>query len=180
MTRPPTIAVVVGSLRAESVNRALFNTAVDLFGDLLALVEVPVNDVPFYNGDVEDAGDPPAVTALKEAVAASDGVVFFTPEYNRSVPAVTKNAVDWLSRPPFAGPIAGKPTGIIAVTGGRHDASGVREHLTVAIAGAAARLYEESLGVGSINHRLIDGVLDDETAELLLRWAEGFAEFVAS
>jgi chromate reductase len=74
--------------------------------------------VPLYNADVEAAGDPPAVAALKAAVAGADGVLIVTPEYNHGVPAVTKNAVDWCSRPPKGAALDRKPVGIIGASPG--------------------------------------------------------------
>jgi chromate reductase, NAD(P)H dehydrogenase (quinone) len=75
-------------------------------------------DVPLYNGDVEAAGDPPAVAAFKQAIRDSDGVLMVTPEYNHGVPAVTKNAVDWASRPPKAAVLDRKPVAIMGASPG--------------------------------------------------------------
>ena len=73
--------------------------AIALAPDSMSLTLHPIADVPLYNGDVEERGLPAGVVELNEAVSAADGVIFFTPEYNTSLPAVTKNIIDWLSRP---------------------------------------------------------------------------------
>jgi chromate reductase len=114
-----TIAAVIGSLRARSFSRSVFGAAGELVPDGTVLVEASITDLPLFNQDVEAAGDPAAVTGLKDAVASADAVILFTPEYNRSIPAVTKNAVDWLSRPPRTGPIVDTPVGIVAASPGR-------------------------------------------------------------
>ncbi|HEX8223402.1 MAG TPA: NADPH-dependent FMN reductase [Allosphingosinicella sp.] len=109
---------IAGSLRRGSYNRALLRSAGELAPDGMAIAIFDLAEVPLYNGDVEAEGDPPAVARLKQAIAAADGVLMATPEYNHGVPAVMKNAVDWASRPPGAAPLGGKPVGIIGASPG--------------------------------------------------------------
>ncbi|MCX6401675.1 MAG: NAD(P)H-dependent oxidoreductase [Propionibacteriales bacterium] len=111
------VAVLVGSLRADSVNRKIAEILRD---QAPAGVEVDIIDgleqVPFYNEDL-DAGDAPAAAAtLRERVSAADRVLAITPEYNGTMPAVLNNAIDWLSRPYGAGAIVGKPFGVVGAT----------------------------------------------------------------
>src|SRR3954470_12580236 len=113
-----TIAVLVGSLRTDSVNRKLAEliaqqapagVTVDIVDGLGAL--------PFYNEDIDTAQDvPAAAAALRERVAAADRVLAVTPEYNGTMPAVLNNAIDWLSRPYGAGAMFGKPFGVLGTT----------------------------------------------------------------
>jgi chromate reductase len=107
-----------GSLRKASYNRALLEAAKGLAPPALEIAIFDLAEVPLYNADVEAVGDPPAVRALKEAVAHADGVLIATPEYNHGVPAVTKNAIDWLSRPPRGSALDRKPVGIIGASPG--------------------------------------------------------------
>ena len=107
-----------GSLRKASYNRGLLAAAQDLAPPTLAITIFDLIDVPLYNADVEARGDPPAVRDLKAAIAAADGVLIATPEYNHGVPAVTKNAVDWTSRPPKGAALDQKPVGIIGASPG--------------------------------------------------------------
>jgi chromate reductase len=107
-----------GSLRAGSLNRALLRAAKDVAPAGMSVEIFDLIDVPLYNADVEAQGDPPAVAALKAAVAAADGVLMVTPEYNHGVAAVTKNAVDWCSRPPRGAVLNAKPVGIIGASPG--------------------------------------------------------------
>ena len=77
-----------------------------------------LDGIPLYNADVEAEGDPEQVAAFKEAIRAADAVLIATPEYNHGVPGVTKNAIDWASRPPKDAPLGGKPVGIIGASPG--------------------------------------------------------------
>ena len=112
-----TVLVLVGSLRADSLNRRVAETlraqapdgvTVEIADDLAAL--------PFYNEDLDGADVPAAATALRARVAAADRVLAVTPEYNGTMPAVLNNAIDWLSRPYGVGAIKGKPFGVLGVT----------------------------------------------------------------
>jgi len=92
---------ISGSLRAQSFNTALLRSALPLVGPNAGLEIATLHGIPLYDADLERSeGLPPAVTALKDRIAASHGVVLATPEYNNGVPGVFKNAIDWLSRPP--------------------------------------------------------------------------------
>lgn len=114
MTR---IAVLVGSLREGSVNRLIAEHLRDAAPEGVTVDIVKgLDQLPFYNSDVDDAGAPAAATAVREAVAASDRVLAVTPEYNGTMPAVLNNAIDWLSRPYGAGAIVGKPFAAVGVT----------------------------------------------------------------
>lgn len=95
-----TIVGISGSLRRDSYNTALLRAAATAMPDGAQLAIGSIRDIPLYDGDVEAQGIPPAVTRLKDAIAAADGLLLVTPEYNNSVPGVLKNAVDWLTRPP--------------------------------------------------------------------------------
>src|SRR3984885_12646350 len=90
---------ISGSLRRGSYNSALLRAAVPLMPPDAALEIASIRGIPLYDGDIEAQGIPAAVSALKEAVGAADGVLLVTPEYNNGIPGVFKNAIDWLSRP---------------------------------------------------------------------------------
>ena len=118
MTQTLRILGVAGSLRAGSFNRSLLRAAVELAPNGMTIELFDLLQVPLYNGDVEAAGDPPGVAALKQAIAAADGVLMATPEYNHGVPGVMKNALDWASRPPRGAVLAGKPVAMMGASPG--------------------------------------------------------------
>jgi NAD(P)H-dependent FMN reductase len=112
-----TVTVLVGSLRADSANRKLAETLRDLAPDGVELrIAENLDQIPFYNEDLDGADAPAAAVALRQQVADSDRVLIVTPEYNATIPAVINNAIDWLSRPYGTGAIVGKPLGAIGVT----------------------------------------------------------------
>lgn len=113
----PTIAVLVGSARTGSLNQALAHALARLAEGRLKFDFVPLTDLPMFNGDIEN--NPPAeVWAYKTRVEAADGLLFVTPEYNRSIPGGLKNAIDWASRPYGSNAFARKPAAVIGTSPG--------------------------------------------------------------
>ncbi|MGL5114271.1 MAG: NADPH-dependent FMN reductase, partial [Beijerinckiaceae bacterium] len=122
------IAVFVGSLRKESFNRKLATALARLAPAGFAFKQIEIGDLPFYNQD-DDASPPASVERLKAAIAAADGLLFVTAEYNRSIPGVLKNAIDHASRPYGKSVWAGKPAGIIGVSLGAIGTAMAQQHL---------------------------------------------------
>ena len=115
------IVGLCGSLRRDSYNAALLRAAARLVPDGSRIDARTLHGVPLYDGDLETAeGIPPAVAALKDAVAAADGLLLVTPEYNNGVPGVFKNAIDWMSRPAadIVRVFAGRPVAVIGASPG--------------------------------------------------------------
>jgi len=111
------VAVLVGSLRADSLNRKLAEVLRDQASDGVTLDLIDgLGELPFYNEDIDVAEAPAAVQRVRDAVGQADRVLAVTPEYNGTMPAVLNNALDWLSRPYGAGAITGKPFGVIGTT----------------------------------------------------------------
>ncbi|HCY63438.1 MAG TPA: NADPH-dependent FMN reductase [Oxalobacteraceae bacterium] len=122
------IAVVVGSLRRESINRKFADALVRLAPAEFSFKQVEIGDLPLYNQDNE--GNPPeSVQQLKAEIKAAHGVLFVTPEYNRSIPGVLKNALDHASRPYGQSAWAGKPAGVIGVSPGAAGTAMAQQHL---------------------------------------------------
>jgi chromate reductase len=111
----PNIAVIVGSLRRDSHNRKLAEALARLAKPKAQLALSRIDDLPLFNEDLEPS-PPAAVPRLKREIEAADGVLIVTPEYNRSIPGVLKNAVDWASRPYGKNSFAGKPGASIGVS----------------------------------------------------------------
>lgn len=172
---------IVGSLRAASVNRIVFDAAVELITPVADLVEAPVRDVPLYNGDVEAEGDPAAVAELKRAVDAADGLLFFTPEYNGGMPAVTKNAIDWLSRMSEDSALSRATVGVVAATPGGRGGAGARDQAAVCLNWNAHACLDPTHGIARIGDKLSDGKLTDvEARQELEAWLTAFVEFARS
>ena len=134
---------IPGSLRAGSYNRALLQAARELAPEVMEIVDVDLRGLPFYDGDVEAAGDPEPVTAFKEAIRSANALLIATPEYNRGVPGVLKNAVDWASRPPLGSPLAGKPVAIMGASTGRGGTARAQEQLRAALEFSRASVLNE-------------------------------------
>ncbi len=173
------IAILVGSLRKESIN-ATYAKALEKLGADQFTFDVVDMDLPLYNNDLWD--NPPAkVLALKAAIKAADGVLIVTPEYNRSVPAVTKNAVDWASRPYGENTWAGKA---VAITGASPGSQGT------AVAQAQLRSTMTVLGTYVLGEPEVyisfkpdvyaaDGtVLNEGTAKFLKGFLDRFAALI--
>ncbi|HEX6733872.1 MAG TPA: NAD(P)H-dependent oxidoreductase [Azonexus sp.] len=122
------IAVIVGSLRRESFNRQLATALVRLAPAEFSFKQVQIGDLPLYNQD-DDGHPAPAVLRLKEEIKAAHGLLFVTPEYNRSIPGVLKNAIDHASRPYGQSAWAGKPAGVIGISVGAIGTALAQQHL---------------------------------------------------
>jgi chromate reductase, NAD(P)H dehydrogenase (quinone) len=122
------IAVIVGSLRKGSYNRAMAQSLTKLAPASLEFEMIEIGGLPLYNQDL-DADPPAAWTAFREKIRKSNGALFVTPEYNRSVPGVLKNAIDVGSRPYGKSAWAGKPAAIVSVSPGAIGGFGANHHL---------------------------------------------------
>jgi chromate reductase len=111
------IGYFVGSLATGSINRTLSEALIKLAPEGFEFTEIPIRNLPLYSQDYDD-DFPPEGRALKEAIEASDGILFISPEYNRSIPGALKNAIDWASRPWGTNSFAQKPAGIIGASPG--------------------------------------------------------------
>ena len=122
------IAVVVGSLRRDSFNRRLATAIVKLAPPEFTFKQVQIGDLPLYNQD-DDENQAESVKRLKNGIESAQGVLFVTPEYNRSIPGVLKNAIDHASRPPGQNSWAGKPAGVLGASIGVMGTAMAQQHL---------------------------------------------------
>lgn len=120
---------IAGSLRRGSYNRGLIRAAVDLTPADMRLTVHELGDLPLFNADLEAEGDPDPVRRLKEAIGAADALLIATPEYNRCVPGVLKNAVDWASRPARQSVLTNKPVAIMGASTGGGGTARAQAHL---------------------------------------------------
>ena len=112
------VAGFAGSLRAASYNRYLLRAAKELAPQGMEIEILEIGGIPLYDADLEAEGDPAPVAAFKRAVGAAHGLLIATPEYNLGVPGVTKNVIDWASRPPRGSVLDGKPVALMGATPG--------------------------------------------------------------
>jgi len=161
----PRLLGISGSLRKASTNTAILTALADAVADRAVLTLFPLNDIPLYDQDIDVEPPLPAVVAFREAVAAADGVVISSPEYNYGMSGVLKNALDWASRPYGKSGLTGKPvltiTASAASTGGVRAQGQLNETLT-AIA-ALVVLRPQSV-IGSVFQKMTDGKFTDETS----------------
>lgn len=122
------IAVIVGSLRKDSFNRQMANALTKLAPSEFSFKHLEIGDLPLYNQD-EDGKDAESVKRLKSDVRTAQGLLFVTPEYNRSIPGVLKNAIDHASRPYGHNAWAGKPAGVLGVSVGATGTAMAQQHL---------------------------------------------------
>lgn len=127
------IALIVGSLRRESFNKKLAEGLIRLAPKDFSFHHCEIGDLPLYNQD-DDANQAAPVKRLKQEITESQGVLFVTPEYNRSVPGVLKNAIDHASRPYGQSAFAGKPAGVIGISVGAIGTAIAQQHLRITLA----------------------------------------------
>ncbi|WP_285445533.1 NAD(P)H-dependent oxidoreductase [Xanthomonas sp. fls2-241-TYG-148] len=169
-----TIAVLVGSLRAQSYNRQLAQALAQLAGDKATFEFLEIGDLPLYNQD-RDSDYPAEGTRLKQQLRAADAVLFVTPEYNRSIPGVLKNAIDTASRPYGDSAFAGKPAAIAGISVGAIGTALAQQHLR----GVLAYLDMHVLGQPEIYLQYKDGLFgaDDQIADADSRkFLQGFVD----
>jgi chromate reductase len=124
----PVVAVLVGSLRKESFNKKLAHALEKIAGDRAEFRTIRIDDLPLYNQDF-DADYPALCEARKEEIRSTDAILFVTPEYNRSIPGVLKNAIDVCSRPYGTNAFAGKPGAVIGTSMGAMATALAQQHL---------------------------------------------------
>jgi chromate reductase, NAD(P)H dehydrogenase (quinone) len=173
------IAVLVGSLRKESLNAKLAAALARLAPPELSFQRVQIGDLPLYNQD-DDASPAPSVVRLKGQVAAAQGVLFVTPEYNRSIPGVLKNAIDHGSRPYGHSVWAGKPAGVAGISPGAPGTSMAQQHLRNML----AYLDMPTLGQPEVFLQYKEGLFDaagdigEDSRVFLQGWMDRYVAFL--
>lgn len=177
----PRIAVIVGSNRAESINRRLAEAIARLGSDKLQFEFVQIDDLPLYNLDLEKDW-PATAKRFSSRIAEADGVLIVTPEHNRSLPAVLKNAIDWGSRGSSPGVWHDKP---LAITGAARGAIGtamVQQHLRQILGTLGAAVMGGEAYIGGFSADLVDneGAISNEATRAFLQaYVDRFAIFAS-
>jgi len=176
------IAVIIGSLRKGSFNRKIANALIKLAPETLSFNILNIGKLPLYNEDME-SNEPQEWLTFREELQAHDGVLFFTPEYNRSVPAALKNALDVGSRPYGGSSWDKKPAGIVSVSPGAFGAFGANHHLrqSLVFLNMPAMAQPEAYIAGASKLFDEEGTLTDErTKNTIKKFAVAYAEWVKS
>jgi chromate reductase len=179
MPQPRTVAVVVGSLRKDSVTRKVARAIEALAPSHLKFQEVAIGDLPLYNEDVEP--NPPAAwTAFRDQIRAADAVLFATPEYNRSVPGNLKNAIDVGSRPYGKSAWNGKPSAVVSVSPGAIGGFGANHHLRQSLVFLNMPVLQHEAYIGGAFGLFGESgeLTNESTAEFLRAFGQTFADWI--
>jgi chromate reductase len=174
------VAVVVGSLRKASINRKVALALADLAPANLKLTIVEIADLPLYNEDIDGASPPAAYSTFRQQVSSSDAVLFVTPEYNRSIPAPMKNAIDVGSRPYGKAVWSGKPGAVISVSPGAIGGFGANHHLRQCMVFLDVPMMQQPEAyLGSAGSAFDEaGQLSEAVRPFLQKFIDGFGRWV--
>jgi chromate reductase, NAD(P)H dehydrogenase (quinone) len=180
MATPHTILVIVGSLRKQSFTLKIANALAKLAPSTLKLDVITLHGISFYDQDIE-ATPPADWLAFREKIQKSDGILFVTPEYNRSIPGVLKNAIDVASRPPGKSSFLGKPIGLVGNAPGQLGGIAAIKHLQNILPGISGPI----LGQPEIYLNGIGDAFDEKgnltkepVQKLLQQYIDAYAAFV--
>ncbi|PTD96491.1 NADPH-dependent FMN reductase [Pseudothauera lacus] len=178
--KPYQIAVITGSLRADSINRKLASAIARLAPGDFSFTQLVIGDLPLYNQD-DDADPSPAVKRLKGEILAASGLIFVTPEYNRGIPGVLKNAIDHASRPYGESAWAGKPAGVLGASVGVIGTAVAQQQLRTIL----AYLDVPTLGQPEAFIHVGEGFFDEGgeiasagTRKFLQKWMDSYVAWV--
>jgi len=175
------IGYFVGSLATGSINRVLAQALIKLAPEELEFKEIPIRDLPLYSYDY-DADFPPEGRALKDAIEAADGILFVSPEYNRSIPGALKNAIDWGSRPWGTNSFARKPTGIIGASPGSIGTAVMQSSMRAVLSFLDAPQLNAPEAYVKYDPAVFGAegeVKDESTTKFLRHYMDEYAAFVA-
>ena len=173
------VAVIVGSLRQDSFNRKLADAIVKLAPPEFSFQQLRIGDLPLYNQD-DDENQAESVKRMKSEISAADGLLFVTPEYNRSIPGVLKNAIDHGSRPHGQNAWAGKPAGVLGVSPGNTGTAMAQQHLRNILSFLDVPTQGQPEAFIQVREGLFDeaGGIGEASRPLLQNWMDHFVDWV--
>lgn len=174
------IAILVGSLRKESINRKIAKEVIKIAGSDLDMEIVEIGHLEHYNEDIDQGNPPQAWTEFREKIRSADGVMFYTPEYNRSIPSVLKNAIDIGSRPYGKNNWSGKPGAVVSVSISALGAFGANHHLRQCMVFVDVPMMQQPEAYIGNAKKLFDdnGELVKDTKEFLEKFVEAYKRWV--
>jgi chromate reductase len=181
MTTPRDIAILVGSLRRESLNRKTAKTLIEIAPKGLALEIVEIGALALYNADLDEHDPPREWTAFRERIGRADGILFVTPEYNRGVPGVLKNAIDVASRPHGNNRFDGKPGGVVSVSPGAIGGFGANHHVRQSLVFLNVPVLQQPEAyIGGAGKMFDDAgrMTNDSTRAFLAKFLDAYAAWV--
>src|SRR3954452_13675407 len=183
MDKPMNVCVLVGSLRQASLNGMLANALISLAPSSMKLETVEIGQLPFFNQDLETAATPAPWTAFRQRIKAADAVLFVTPEYNRSVPAVLKNALDVGSRPYGHSVWDGKPGAVVSASPSAIGGFGSNHHLRQSLVFLNVPAMQQPEAYIGHADKLFDAngkLANDDTRKFLQQFMQAFAAWIAA
>lgn len=174
------VLTLVGGISLSSLNQNLFQAILKLQPKGFAFESVDLSQLPFFNQDLEKM-PPPTVLTLKAKIKSADGILFITPEYNRSIPGVLKNAIDWASRPPGESVWSNKKAAILGATPGAIGTFGAQNHLRQILRAVNVHTMDQpDFYFGKANESLNENhqITNDKTKELLLQFFLKFDDWL--
>jgi len=174
------IGILIGSLRKDSYNKQMASSLIKTAPASLSFEIIQIGNLPLYNEDLEQDNPPAEWVDFRNKIRDLDGVLFFTPEYNRSIPAALKNAIDVGSRPPGQSVWSGKPGGVVSVSSGRLSAFGANHILRQSMVFLDVPMMQQPEAYFGNAKNLFDetGNPDERTARLLKSFGDAFAKWV--
>lgn len=175
------VAVIVGSLRKDSINRKFTRILIGMAPQGLRMEIVEIGELPLYNMDLETAAPPAAWTAFRDRMMRAEAVLFVTPEYNRSMPAALKNAIDVGSRPYGRSVWGGKPAAIVSVSTGAVGGFGANHHLRQSLVFVDMPVMAQPEAYIGGGDKLLDangGLNNEGTREFLGKFVQAFAAWI--
>ena len=178
---PHSVAVLIGSLRRDSLNRKMARALEGLAPSSLRLTEVPIGGLPLYNQDLEPATPAPWVE-FRDRIRAADAVLFVSPEYNRSIPGALKNAIDVGSRPYGQSVFKGKPSAVMTVSPGAIGGFGANHHIRqtlVFLDMPTLQQPEAYVGGAEVHFDEHGNLAKEDTKVFLGKFLDAFASWIA-
>ena len=173
------IAVIVGSYRQDSYNQKLAKTVIEQAPSNLDCQLISIADLPMYNQDLDDQL-PTSVQNFKQSIKECHAALFITPEYNRSIPGILKNAIDWASRPPGQNSWSGKPVGIMGASNGQfgtiHAQYDLRKILTHT---ECLIMPQPQFLISQVQDKIIEGGFEPDTQKRIKKYLQALSDWIA-
>ncbi|GAK00935.1 NADPH-dependent FMN reductase [Geomicrobium sp. JCM 19055] len=175
------IIAISGSLRQHSLNSKLLAEAGSMKPDDVTITPYEIQEIPLFNGDLEEDGDPEAVLSLKRALKESDGLLIVTPEYHESMPGVIKNVLDWVGSDANENVLRNLPVGVIGASPTRFGTAHAQKQVKQALIAAGSEVFQKpEVYVAKANEKFDDkgNLTDERTQKAVTRYLQSFSSWI--